>query len=263
MKLLLTQFERGFVLDEAFVWRRAGWLESRIRKKTAIFLFLGSLGMVGCRYGGPPDGPVARRLSWFNYVGAENLRDACRPGTANGIRFVYNGIYDEQIRSYDVSELSGTRGAAFVVFARGDGDLTQGIRITNLLKPRRGERLNSVISPQSLGDLRAAFKSDRFTGFKPIGLRLSSRELYWDVAGCLDGRLHANNWMYPSQRFKSLKFHRILLENDKTAVAFNKAVPVDPHDHGPEKHEGGRNPNNGEFEIQLGSNGTIGARRQF
>lgn len=183
--------------------------------------------MVGCRYSGPPDDPVARNVSRFNYVGTENLRDACGPGDANLIHFVYNCIYDEQIRSYDARELSGTRGAAFVVFAGGDGDLTQGIPITNLLKPWRGERLNSVISPQSLGDLRAALKADRFNGFKPIGLRLSSREFYWVAAGCLDGRSHANAWMYPSQHFKSLKFHRILLENDMTEVAFNKAVPVD------------------------------------
>ena len=219
--------------------------------------------VMGCRYAGPSEGPIARNLTWFNYVGAENLKEACGPGAANRLRFVYNGIYDEQIRSYDVRELPGRKGAALTAFARGNGDLTQGIPITNLLKPWRGERVNSVISPQTFSDLRTALKADRFTGFKPIGLRMSSREFYWVVAGCLDGRFHANAWMYPSDRFKSLKFPNILLENDKTDVAFNKAVPVSLRDHDPGRHEGDRSPNDEEFEIQLGNNGIVGAKGLF
>ena len=206
---------------------------------------------MSCGYGGASDDAIARNISWFNYVAAENLREPCGPGAANRIRLVYKGIYDEQIRSYDVRELPDTRGAAFTAFARGDGDLTQGIPITNLLKPWRGERVNSVISPRSFSDLRAALNADRFIGFKPIGLRLSSREFYWVVVGCLDGRFQANAWMYPSQRFKSLKFPRVLLENDKTGIAFSKAVSIDQRAHEPEKHKRDSNPNNGEFEIQL------------
>ena len=50
------------------------------------------------------------------------------PSALNRIRFVYNGIYDEKIRTYNVRELPGIRGAAFMAFARGYGDFTQEYR---------------------------------------------------------------------------------------------------------------------------------------
>ena len=102
-------------------------------RKTWIAVLLGASRIVACRSGGPSDGAIARNLSWFDHVGTKNSREACDPGTANRLRFVYNGIYDEQIRSYEIRELPGTRAAGLGAFARGDGDLTQGIPITNLL----------------------------------------------------------------------------------------------------------------------------------
>ena len=133
-------------------------------KTTSIAVLMGALLIVTCGYGGASDDAIARNLSWFNYVAAENLREPCGPGAANRIRLVYNGIYDEQIRSYDVRELPETRGAAFTAFARGDGDLTQGIPITNLLKSLRGERLDV-----SVPTLQVIEISQDFVGKRPDG----------------------------------------------------------------------------------------------
>ena len=70
---------------------------------TAVFV----LG--GCEYAGPAGDPVSRNISWFDYVGGESLKAACGPGASTQLRFVYNGIYDQQIRSYDLRELQKRR----------------------------------------------------------------------------------------------------------------------------------------------------------
>ena len=224
---------------------------------TAVFV----LG--GCEYAGPAGDPVSRNVGWFDYVGGEGLKAACGPGAATRLRFVYNGIYDQQIRSYDVRELRDGRNAALSAWARGDGDLTKGIVFPNLLSPWQGTRVESVRTAQAMSDLRAALAKDRFTSFKPVGLRLPSNEFYWVAVGCIDGRFHANAWMYPSDRFKTLTFPAILLANDRTGIEFRKSRPVNQREDDPTRHEGNRNPTDDTFQIQLGSDGFVGAKGLF
>lgn len=232
-------------------------------KLTLISLLTTALAIGGCQYAGPAGDPVTRNVGWFDYVGAEGLKAACGPGASTRLRFVYNGIYDQQIRSYDVHELPRGRGAAMSAWARGDGDLTKGIQFPNLLSPWQGKRVESVLSPQAMSDLRSALRRDRFESHKPVGMRLPSNEFYWVVTGCLDGRFHANAWMYPSDRFKNLGFPAILQANDRTGIDFREARPVNQREVDPTRHEGNRNPYDGVFEIQLGANGIVGAKGLF
>lgn len=221
------------------------------------------LALGACEYTGPASDPVSRNLTWFDYVGAEALRDACAPGASTRLRFVYNGIYDQQIRSYDVVELPGGRGAALSAWARGKGDLTQGIQFPNILSPWQGKRVESVLDPQTMANLLKALDSDRFQTFKPTGMRLPSNEFYWIVTGCVNGRFHANAWMYPSDRFKALRFPAILAANDGTGIAFRAARPLNQREDDPTRHEGDENTSDGVFEIQLGANRIVGARGLF
>ncbi len=229
-------------------------------KRALTTLVIAVFALAGCQYAGSSGDPFERNLTWFDYVGAENVKAACGPGASDRLRFVYNGIYDSQIRTYDVRALPGGRGASLSAWSRGDGDLTKGIEITNLLSPWQGKRVDSVIDPQTLANLKAALADDRFTGFKPVGLRLPSDEFYWVVTGCVNGRFNANAWLYPSDRYKSLKFPAILLEQDKTGLDFKRAVPVGKRDDDPGRHEGDRNVSDSVFWLQLGPNGIRSAR---
>lgn len=226
-------------------------------KLTLISLLTATLTLTGCQYGGPAGDPVSRNLTWMDYVAGGSLQRACGPGASTRLRFVYNGIYDQQIRSYDVRELSSGRGAAMSAWARGDGDLTQGIELPNLLSPWQGKRVESVLPAQVMSDLRGALTKDRFETFKPAGLRLPSNEFYWVVTGCIDGRFHANAWMYPSDRFKNLAFPAILRENDRTGIPLRKARPLNQREDDPTRHEGDRSPSDSVFFIQLGANGIV------
>lgn len=226
-------------------------------KRSLITLLIAAFAVAGCQYAGPAGDPITRNVTWFDYVGGEGLKTACGPGASTRLRFVYNGIYDQQIRSYDIHELPRGRGGAMSAWARGDGDLTQAIELPNIFSPWQGKRVESVVPPQAMAELREALRRDRFTAFKPAGLRLPSNEFYWIVTGCLDGRFHANAWMYPSDRFKNLSFPAILQAYDRTGLAFRKARPVNQREEDPSRHDGNRNPFDSVFLIQLGANGIV------
>jgi len=148
-------------------------------------------------------------------------------------------------------------------WARGTGDLTQGVQFPNILSPWQGKRVESILDPQTMANLLNALDSDRFQTFKPAGLRLPSNEFYWVVTGCINGRFHANAWMYPSDRFKALRFPTVLMANDRTGIALRKAVPVNQRDDDPTRHQGNNNPSDEVFEIQLGADRIVGARGLF
>lgn len=226
-------------------------------KLTLISLITATLALSGCQYAGPAGDPVSRNLTWFDYVAAEGLKTACGPGASTRLRFVYNGIYDQQIRSYDIYELPRGRGAALSAWSRGDGDLTRAVVFPDLLSPWKGKRVESVLPPQAVADLRDALRRDRFTSFKPAGMRLPSNEFYWVVTGCIDGRFHANAWMYPSDRFKNLAFPAVLQANDSTGIPFRKARPLSQREDDPTRHEGDRSPSDSVFFMQLGANGIV------
>ena len=223
-----------------------------------------ALMMTGaCEYVGPASDPVSRNLSWFDYVEAGGLRDACGPEASTRLRFVYNGIYDKQVRTYDLFELSGGRGANLAAWARGTGDLTQSLMFANIFSLWQGKRVVSVLDPLVMADLAKALDSDQFDESKPAYLRLPSNEFYWIVAGCLSGRFHANAWIYPSDRFKALRFPAVLIANDHTGIAFRKAVPVSQRDDDPTLHQGDNYPLDEVFEIQLDANRIVSAKGLF
>ena len=221
------------------------------------------LALGACEYTGPAEDPVTRSLSWFDYIASDNLRDACAPGASTRLRFVYNGNYDQQIRSFDVFALPGGRGAAISAWVRGEADLTKAVEAQHILAPWEGKRVESVLDPQAMSDLLRALDADDFRTFKPAGLRLPSTEYYWIVTGCLEGRFHANAWLYPSDRFRALRFPAVLMANDGTGVALGKPVPADQRYDDPTITLGGREHRDEGFEIQLGANSIVVARGLF
>src|SRR5689334_8870610 len=46
--------------------------------------------------------PVVRSLSWFSYVAADDIRADCRPGSRDRMRLVYNALWEEQVRTYEL-----------------------------------------------------------------------------------------------------------------------------------------------------------------
>ena len=189
-------------------------------------LILPLISLAVCQYAGQSGAPVTRYFTWFDYLGAENLKAACGKGASKRLRFFYKGIFDTQIQPYDVPGLRGGRVASVYSWARDAGNLTKGIANTNLLFSWRSTRVNSVLGPRSFANPRSVLGKDQFTGFELIGLLPPSNEFFRVVTGCAGGRFHANAWLYPTIN-KSFKFQDVFLEHEKTGVELQGAVTIE------------------------------------
>ena len=69
------------------------------------------------------DLPIVRSVSWFGYVGGDDIRAACQPGARTHIRLIYNALWEEQVRSYDLFPQSdGTAGLNVGVLAKNQNE---------------------------------------------------------------------------------------------------------------------------------------------
>ena len=93
--------------------------------------------------------PIARSFNWFAYVGAKDIREACKPGGRNRIRLIYNALYDEQVRTYEIFlQPDGIAGMNIGVLAD-QGNVSNLVigNAADVLSPwsmKRGERLLPV-----------------------------------------------------------------------------------------------------------------------
>src|SRR6185369_3989227 len=46
--------------------------------------------------------PIVRTFNWFSYAGGDDIRSACESGGRNRVRLVYNAVWEEQVRAYEV-----------------------------------------------------------------------------------------------------------------------------------------------------------------
>jgi hypothetical protein len=185
--------------------------------------------LAGCTYRAGADNPAARSLSWFSYAGAGDIRAACLAGTADRLRLIYNGNYAEEVRSYDVAALAGgggPDGGAIEVRVRGPQDLTRGVLLFDLFGPWRADGRLIRISANEWTDLHRALSDSGLARPAPDHLRLDSKEFYWLVSACLNGRFTVNAWKYPSPRFKALSFPAVLLRLDPTGTPLNPPQPA-------------------------------------
>lgn len=190
----------------------------------AVALAVVALVVAACTYRPGADNPVAVRLTWFSYAEAADIRDACRPGAADRFRVIYNGHYDEQVRSYDVTALAD--GAMVETRVRGDGNLTRGIMLGDPFGPWRAEGRLVRIGIPELDALRRALGDSGLTRPPSAPLRLDSTEFYWLVNACLDGRFVVNAWKFPTARFAALGFPVVLMGHDPTGIELNPPRPA-------------------------------------
>lgn len=194
-----------------------------------------TLALAACTYRPGADNPVARSLTWFSYAGAGDIRAACRPGAADRFRLIYNGDYDEQVRSYDVTALAaddgpkGGAGAIVEIRVRGRADLTRGLALADPFGPWRAEGRLVRIAAGEMAALRQSLRDSGLMRPAPARLRLDSNEFYWLASACLDGRFTVNAWKYPSPRFAALSFPAVLLRHDATGIGLNPPRPANQY----------------------------------
>src|SRR5687768_8929927 len=48
------------------------------------------------------EAPIGRSFYWFRYIGGADIRDSCAAGSPDRTRIVYNAVWGEQVRIYDI-----------------------------------------------------------------------------------------------------------------------------------------------------------------
>lgn len=165
--------------------------------------------------------PLTRKFHWFSYVAGDDIRATCRPGDPDRFRLVYNGIYGEHLRLYEVDSVRRRLSAK----VSGDGNAAR-VSGDDLLAPWRAQAAATELDPAAYQRLEQALAADGAFGPPAVGLELPSRSYYWTAATCKAGRFTFTAWKYPSPAFEALRFPALLLAADATAVPLRPAGPI-------------------------------------
>lgn len=176
------------------------------------------------------DLPIVRSVSWFGYVGGDDIRAACQPGGRTHIRLIYNALWEEQVRSYDLfPQPDGTAGLNVGVLAEQGNVATlsigNGLDITNPWRMKKGQRLLSV---GEMRDLLGALQASAAFGPPRDGLRLPDNDFWWAVSSCRDGVWGFQAYHYPTDGFANVKFADRLWAFDEVRVPINKPRKLEP-----------------------------------
>lgn len=177
--------------------------------------------------------PVVRSMNWFSYVAAEDIRAACRPGGRNRLRLIYNALWEEQVRSYEIFlQPDGTAGLTIGVLADqapatvvSNFTISEPGDVTGPWRMRRGQRL---LDGSQTRDLLAALQASSAFGPPRDGLRLPDNDFWWTVASCRDGVWGYQAYHYPTDRFANVKFAEMLFALDNVGVAVNRPRNLEP-----------------------------------
>jgi hypothetical protein len=172
------------------------------------------------RYEGMTDPPILRSLYWFRYVAGRDIRDLCVPGSPLRLRVVYNALFNDQVRTYDIERRpDGT--ARIMARAYVDiGNVSQiGVsRLGDLMAPWEPKRSERVLAPAELARLMHALQDSAAFGPPPRGLELPSNDFWWTVASCRDGRWGFQAYHHPTDGFARIRFADVLYAFDGTGV---------------------------------------------
>lgn len=187
-------------------------LDSRI---VAAFL---ALFVAGCADTSRVDNPLLARFSWFQYLAGEDIKAACVADAPARYRFVYNAVFDEQVRTYD---LVRTEAGADLKSRVSNGE----IRVLEFgfgasWRPETLKRqADATLDREAYLALIRQVEADGFGASPQEGLRLPSYDFYWAVSACAGGRFHFNVWRNETPGFAALRFPALLFAQDKTDIA--------------------------------------------
>lgn len=188
--------------------------------------FAAVAALASCTWSGGDIGdPLQRKFHWFSFVGGDDIRASCAAGTPDRFRLVYNAVYDEQLRVYEVDSLR----RVLTVHAVNPGSAAR-LSSDDLLGPWRSVEAKVPLDQPGYDALVRSFEQGGMFAPPPVGLELPSRSFHWVAVTCRDGRFGLTAWKYPSEAFAAMGFDAKLFALDTTGIAVNPPRPleVDP-----------------------------------
>mgnify|MGYP002634657404 CR=1 FL=1 len=183
-------------------------------------------GLAGCTtYRGETGNPFERALTWFSYIGGEDIRASCRVNGIDRYRFVYNGHYRLEIRGYDLTPVGG--GAELTVRARGPGGNVKRLSFDEPFGPWSLEKDVARITNRQAALIVRSLSDDAAAALPAAGQSMQSYDFFWIVSACSQGRFRLNVFRWPKTDMNALAFVPLLLEHDGSGVPFGKARDIE------------------------------------
>ena len=243
------------------------WVPRGHCRTVAAVILLVAFACAGCNYRGRDDA-LSQRFTWFSYMNGDDVRAACNPGAPDRFRFVYNGVYIQQARTYDIAPQAN--GSGYLLRARvlGPSDLSNvgidpGAILADpleLLAPFAGRKSSLTLSGRDIDTLIASLAPSGLFQPAPRGLYLRSEDFFWVGVACIGGRMAFNAWKWPSRGFDALTFPPLLLSWDETGVPMNPPRNLAPFDIYGQTDPQGRFP---QFTLTVGDDGFRGVGTLF
>lgn len=189
-----------------------------------IRLFFIIVFFSSCSYQREIEHPVMRKFTWFSYIAATDIQKRCDRSSGLEYRFVYNGVYDEQVRTYDISHVGADR-YEIKTNVSDEVDISSislDLRRPDLFKPWRTKSSVTNVSINDIEMLTKTLKNIGFFNSSPPLRSFSSIEFYWIVSTCINGRFNQNGYFWPDEKFKTAQFPKLLHLWDFTDVPFNQ-----------------------------------------
>lgn len=182
-----------------------------------------------CAYRGDIDNPAVRRFQWFSYVQGDDIEASCGEGTPDFYRLVYNADFLEQVRSYEVTG-DGSGGGWLIARAVPNGAALANVTLTDLHGWWAWHRSEEPLDAATVADLHRRLTADGFFERRDGLVRLNSRDFYWLVSACVDGKFERGAWLNGPIDLSALTFPALLYAHDDTGLAVAAPRPVKPGD---------------------------------
>ncbi|MBL4908180.1 MAG: hypothetical protein JKX94_12065 [Sneathiella sp.] len=226
---------------------------SKIFKKpvlaiVSLFLF------ASCAADGGTGNPLIRPLQYFSYMNGDDIRKSCENGSTSHYRLIYNALYEEQVRTYDIrQDFNRKIGEQETrVFSRGIGSQVD-VSVGGL-DFKSNFRSVEPLSYDDLVAIDRALVSSKFERPTINGQILHSDEFYWVGMVCRNGNFKYYAWSQKETDIKNLPFLKVLSKGDTTGAYVQEfKIPVIYGRGGRANHGQGRG-NSGYFSLEVGDN---------
>jgi hypothetical protein len=221
-----------------------------------LVALLGVATLAACGDPAKVDNPVLGRFAWLPYLAGEDIKSACADGAPARYRFVYNAVFDEQVRTYD---LVRTESGATLEARVSGGDVR--FLEFNFGASWRPEtikrRSDATLDREAYLALIRQVEADGFGAAPEEGMRLQSYDFYWAVSACAGGKFHFNVWRNETPGFAALRFPALLFAQDTTDIPPAKPYAQTYAAHfDRQRDKSGRDQN---FEIIVRNGGLMGS----
>ena len=213
--------------------------------------------LLGCQANGVPRDPISVKLQWFSFLDGADLREACSAAGPDRYRLIYNAVFEEQVRVYELTayEDGGTLMARAAVPGFALYQTDEGVEFGWQTSEAR-------LGRQEVAEFHRRLEESGFYAAPPVGLELYSTDFYWIAMGCEDGEFRYTAFARPSPAFEALSFPEFLFARDATGLAVNppRDIPASERLRVTGGGIGSRDERRPGFRLVLGENGLKGTQ---